>query len=108
VGRSVLFFRQREGLVTTQPMALNAVRARRTLDTSLVTRCFPFAPPDLDTRSGALYGIDLRACAPIVYDPWDGTHLNANTAVLARRSRSWGIAVAGLHRDRLVPGGGVD
>ena len=45
---------------------------------------FPFSPPDLDTRSGTLYGIDLRACAPIVYDPFDGTHLNANTAVLAR------------------------
>ena len=26
----------------------------------------------------------MRACAPVVYDPWDGTHLNANTAVLAR------------------------
>ena len=44
---------------------------------------FPFSPPDLDTRSGTLYGIDLRACAPIVYDPFDGTHLNANTTVLA-------------------------
>ena len=42
------------------------------------------SPPDLDTRSGTLYGIDLRACAPIVYDPFDGTHLNANTAVLSR------------------------
>ena len=40
--------------------------------------------PDLDTRSGTLYGIDMRACSPVVYDPWDGTHLNANTAVLAR------------------------
>ena len=26
----------------------------------------------------------MRACSPIVYDPWDGTHLNANTAVLAK------------------------
>ena len=77
-------FRQREGLLSTQPLALNAVAAWRTLDTSSVARCFPFSPPDLDTRSGALYGIDMRACAPIVYDPWDGTHLNANTAVLAR------------------------
>ena len=49
-----------------------------------LARLFPFSPPDLDTRSGTLYGIDLRACAPIVYDPFDGTHLNANTAVLAR------------------------
>jgi len=77
-------FRQREGLVSTQPLAPNAVATWRTLDTSSVARCFPFSPPDLDTRSGALYGIDLRACAPIVYDPWDGSHLNANTAVLAR------------------------
>ncbi len=77
-------FRQREGKLSTMPLALNAVAAWRTLDTSTVARCFPFSPPDLDTRSGALVGIDLRARAPVVYDPWDGTHLNANTAVLAR------------------------
>ena len=51
---------------------------------SSIARLFPFSPPDLDTRSGTLYGIDMRACSPVVYDPWDGTHLNANTAVLAR------------------------
>ena len=79
-----LGFRQREGLLSTLPLALNAVAVWRTLDTSSLARLFPFSPPDLDTRSGTLYGIDMRACAPVVYDPWDGTHLNANTAVLAR------------------------
>ena len=79
-----LTFRQREGLLSTLPLALNAVAVWRTLDTSSLARLFPFSPPDLDTRSGTLYGIDLRACAPVVYDPFDGTHLNANTAVLAR------------------------
>ena len=79
-----LSFRQREGLLSTLPLALNAVATWRTLDTSSLARLFPFSPPDLDTRSGTLYGIDLRACSPVVYDPWDGTHLNANTAVLAR------------------------
>ncbi len=79
-----LAFRQREGVLSTMPLALNAVAVWRTLDTSSVARLFPFSPPDLDTRSGTLQGIDLRARAPIVYDPWDGTHLNANTAVLAR------------------------
>ena len=73
-----------EGLLSTLPLGLNAVAVWRTLDTSSLARLFPFSPPDLDTRSGTLYGIDLRACAPIVYDPFDGTHLNANTAVLAR------------------------
>ena len=79
-----LAFRQREGLLSTLPLALNAVAEWRTLDTSSIARLFPFSPPDMDTRSGTLYGIDMRACAAVVYDPWDGTHLNANTAVLAR------------------------
>ena len=79
-----LSFRQREGLLSGLPLALNAIATWRTLDTSSLARLFPFSPPDLDTRSGTLYGIDMRACAPVVYDPWDGTHLNANTAVLAR------------------------
>ena len=79
-----LAFRQREGLLSTLPLALNALAEWRTLDTSSIARLFPFSPPDLDTRSGTLYGIDMRACSPVVYDPWDGTHLNANTAVLAR------------------------
>ena len=79
-----LAFRQREGLLSTLPLGLNALAVWRTLDTSSLARLFPFSPPDLDTRSGTLYGIDLRACSPIVYDPWDGTHLNGNTAVLAR------------------------
>ena len=79
-----LAFRQREGILSTLPLALNAVAVWRTLDTSSLARLFPFSPPDLDTRRGTLYGIDMRACSPVVYDPWDGTHLNANTAVLAR------------------------
>ncbi len=80
----LLTFRQREGLLSTLPLALNAVAVWRTLDTSSLARLFPFSPPDLDTRSGTLMGIDLRACSPVVYDAFDGTHLNANTAVLAR------------------------
>ncbi len=79
-----LTFRQRVGMLSTLPLALNAVAVWRTLDTSSLARLFPFSPPDMDTRRGTLYGIDMRACAPVVYDPWDGTHLNANTAVLAR------------------------
>ncbi len=79
-----LAFRQREGLLSTLPLNLNAVAAWRTLDTSSIALLYPFSPPDLDTRSGTLAGIDLRACAPVVYDAFDGTHLNANTAVLAR------------------------
>ena len=80
-----LTFRQREGLLSSLPLALNAIGAWRTLDTSSVARLFPFSPPDLDTRHGTLYGIDMRAGAPVVYDAFDSTeHLNANSVVLAR------------------------
>ena len=86
------------------------------LDTSSLARLFPFSPPDMDTRSGTLYGLDLRARAPIVYDPWDGTHLNANTAVLARSGSGKSFAtklgvlawpLPGHHRLRDRPRGGV-
>ena len=77
-------FRQRDGLVSALPLGLNSIATWRTLDTSSLARLFPFSPPDLDTRSGTLYGIDMRSSSPVVYDPFDGTHLNANTAVLAR------------------------
>ncbi len=77
-------FRQREGLLSTLPLGLNTVAVWRTLDTTSLALLYPFSPPDLDTRGGDLRGIDLRASSPVVYDPWDGTHLNANTAVLAR------------------------
>ena len=89
----LLPFRQREGLLSTLPLALNAVAVWRTLDTSSVARLYPFSPPDLDTRSGTLMGIDLRACAPVVYDAFDGTHLNANTAVLARSGSGKSFAI---------------
>ena len=111
-----LAFRQREGLLSTLPLALNAVAEWRSLDTSSIARLFPFSPPDLDTRSGTLYGIDMRACSPVVYDPWDGTHLNANTAVLARSGsgkslRNQAGSAAGSnerhHRLRHRPGGRV-
>ena len=100
-----LAFRQREALLSTLPLALNAVAVWRTLDTSSLARLFPFSPPDLDTRSGTLYGIDMRACAPVIYDPFDGTHLNANTAVLARSGSGKSFATKLGGAQGPVPGG---
>ena len=64
----------REASCRPLPLALNSVGAWRTLDTSSVARCFPFSATRprhaLPARSTA---IDLRASAPVVYDPWDGT-----------------------------------
>ena len=47
-----LAFRQREGLLSTLPLALNAVAAWRTLDTSSIARLFPFSPPTWTPGAG--------------------------------------------------------
>ena len=79
-----LAFRQHEGHLSTLPLAMNAIAAWRTLDTTSVAMLMPFAPPDLDTRRGTLFGLDLRSGSPVTFDAFDGAFLNANTVVMAR------------------------
>jgi len=47
----------------------------------------------LTARCCPRYDIDLRACAPIFYDSFDGTYLNVNTTVLARSDSGKFIAI---------------
>ena len=79
-----LAFRQHEGHLSTLPLAINAIAAWRTLDTTSVAMLMPFAPPDLDTRRGTLFGLDLRSGSPVTFDFFDPAFLNANTVVMAR------------------------
>ena len=77
-------FRQHDGHLSTLPLALNPGGSWRTVDTSTLSFLLPFAPPDLDTRKGTLFGLDLRSGSVVTYDPFDGAFLNANTVVMAR------------------------
>ena len=77
-------FRQREGHHSTLPLALNAGASWRTVDTTTLAYLLPFAPPDLDTRKGTLFGLDLRSGSVVTFDYFDQAFLNANTVVMAR------------------------
>ena len=79
-----LAMRQRNGTLAAMPLCINFLGVWRTLDTITLATMFPFSPPDLDTRRGTLFGIDLRACSPVTFDPYDGTHMNSNVAILSR------------------------
>ena len=71
------------------PLALNAVAVWAHVGHQLRGETVPLLTPRPGhAGAGTLMGIDLRACAPVVYDAFDGTHLNANTAVLARSGSS--------------------
>ena len=77
-------FRQREAHLSTLPLAMNPTGSWRTMDTTSLSYLLPFAPPDLDTRRGTLFGLDLRSGSPVTFDLFDGAFLNANTVVMAR------------------------
>ena len=77
-------YRQKQGAITTMPLARNAGGGWRMVDTSSLVVVYPFSPPDLDTRYGTVIGYDMRARSLISYDAYDGTWVNANTTVLAR------------------------
>lgn len=81
---SPLPFQQREGFLSTMPLAMNPLGSWRTVDTTSLAYLFPFAPPDLDTRKGTLFGLDIRSGSPVTFNGFDSTFLNANMVVLAR------------------------
>jgi type IV secretory pathway VirB4 component len=78
------------GWTSTLPLATDAIRMRRTLDTSALAAAFPLASPDLPAplpgdppaTDGVLYGVNLASAGVIVWDRWSQD--NHNSVVLAR------------------------
>jgi hypothetical protein len=69
------------GWTSTLPLATDAIRMRRTLDTSALAAAFPLASPDLPAplpgdppaTDGVLYGVNLASAGVIVWDRWAST-----------------------------------
>lgn len=76
---------QRKAVRSTMPLAENAlnhnwIRA----DTPTLGLLFPFTPPDMDTRSGPLLGIDVMARALVTLDIFNAPNAqNMNVSVTA-------------------------
>ena len=79
-----------QGWATTLPLGVDALKLRRTLDTSALAAAFPFTSPDLPAAdpvhpgrlSGVLYGVNATSPGLVVWDRW--AQDNHNTVVLAR------------------------
>lgn len=79
-----------QGWTTTLPLGVDALKLRRTLDTSALAATFPFTSPDLPAAdpvhpgrlSGVLYGVNATSPGLVVWDRW--AQDNHNTVVLAR------------------------
>jgi hypothetical protein len=83
-------WRPLQGWATTLPLGVDALKLRRTLDTSALAAAFPFTSPDLPAAdpvhpgrlSGVLYGVNATSPGLVVWDRW--AQDNHNTVVLAR------------------------
>jgi hypothetical protein len=69
------------GWVTTLPLGVDALKLRRTLDTTAIAAAFPFTSPDLPATdpaqpgatTGVLYGVNAASTGLIVWDRWAST-----------------------------------
>jgi type IV secretory pathway VirB4 component len=82
-------FRALQGWVTALPLGTDAIRLRRTFDTSVLAAAFPFTSPDLPAptrESGSdtpvLYGVNVYSSGAVVWDRYGCD--NYNSVVLAR------------------------
>ncbi|TMQ92032.1 conjugal transfer protein TraC [Actinomadura soli] len=78
-------FRAMQGWVSTLPLGTDAIRQRRTFDTSALAASFPFASPDLNAPTGSnevLYGVNVASSGVVMWDRF--AQDNHNSVVLAR------------------------
>ncbi|MFI7455211.1 VirB4 family type IV secretion system protein [Nonomuraea sp. NPDC049714] len=78
-------FRALQGWMTSLPLAHDALRTRRSFDTTALAAAFPFASPDLTASVGdtaVLYGLSATSSSVVLWDRY--AQDNHNSVVLAR------------------------
>lgn len=83
-GVRLLRYRQGRGFAAMQPALRRGVGDMYLTDAHTLLRLFPFGPPDLDKRTGTLFGVDLRSRTPVLYNPFHDSEMNAHMVVMAR------------------------
>jgi len=78
-------FRAIQGWTATLPLGTDALKTRRTFDTSALAAAFPFASPDLRPRideTPVLYGLNAYSSGIVLWDRF--AHDNYNSVTIAR------------------------
>ena len=78
-------FRTLQGWTSTLPFGIDAIGARRTMDTHALAAAFPFTSPDLacpPSDTSVLYGANVSSSSLVTWDRWALD--NHNAVVIAR------------------------
>jgi type IV secretory pathway VirB4 component len=74
-------FRQYQGWISTLPLGVDRLGAKRTLETEALAACLPICSPDLPaTNTGVLLGVNTQSGNPVFWDRW--AQQNHNSLVL--------------------------
>src|SRR6266536_3374518 len=79
----VALFEQERAFRSCLPEGRDQLMVPRNLDTSSLAISLPLASSSLVMERGVLYGVSAQTQSPIIIDPFDGSFLNYNLAVIA-------------------------
>jgi len=84
-------FRQREGLISTNPYGLDLISVHMPMNTDPLSTCFPFISFDLSSNEGILYGINGHNSSLVLFDRFSLE--NSNSVVFAKSGSGKSYAI---------------
>lgn len=84
-------FRQKEGLISTQPYGLDLIDIHMPMNTEPLSTSFPFISFDLSSNEGILYGINGHNSSLVLFDRF--TLENSNSVVFAKSGSGKSYAI---------------
>lgn len=84
-------FRQREGVISTQPYGLDLISVHIPMNTEPLSTSFPFISFDLSSNEGILYGVNGHNSSLVLFDRF--TLENSNSVVFAKSGSGKSYAI---------------
>ena len=105
IGMEVTHFRHMAALVSTLPLAVNALRGGKLVDSTAAATCIPWIEAGCSDPDGYRLGATTRSGLPVRVAPFDtARHSNPNIAVFAASGHGKSFAIGTLMLEAAVAG----
>jgi conjugal transfer ATP-binding protein TraC len=105
IGAEVTHFRHASAYVSTMPLAVDALRAGKLVDSTAAATCIPWVDAGCSDPGGYRLGSAVRSGLPVRVAPFDTErHANPNIAVFAASGHGKSFAIGALVLEAAVAG----
>lgn len=105
IGMEVTHFRHMAAMVSTLPLAVNALRGGKLVDSTAAATCIPWIEAGCSDPDGYRLGATTRSGLPVRVAPFDtARHSNPNIAVFAASGHGKSFAIGTLMLEAAVAG----